>query len=362
MLALCAGSISTLVFLSSVTDAGRAHAQVRGAGSTDPTRAIRAEITPAVRLSVSRGLAYLVRKQTRTGGFRKSDTSYPVADNALLGLALLAGGYTDTTGPREYVNALKMCTQRVLSYQTPTGYFFDDRSRMYGHGFATLFLAELYGTSVTQDKRIRVALKRAVKLIEKAQGTTGGWDYYPEGLPGALSRFGGGDTSITVCQTLGLRAARNLGIKIDSGVITKAKRYIWNAQKPDGGFAYRFGAKVKDFSDLPRSAAGTCVLYSLGEYMHNSSRMRNAVKYLRNNYRRRSDFPHYAHYYCAQAMFQVGGRYWREYFAYISKELLDTQRADGSWKPGTLETSTVRTAMSVIVLQLPFRFLPIHER
>ena len=336
-------------------------AQVRTEGSTDRRRVIRAEITPSLRLCVSRGFGYLIRQQTRTDSFRATD--YPVATNALMGLAFLAGGYTDTSGPERYVAALKLNTHRVLSYQGNTGYINDNHSRMYGHGFATLFLAELYGMSTSQDEKIRKSLVRAVRLIEKSQGKEGGWDYNPGGLPGRLARFGGGDTSITVCQTLALRAARNLGIRVDTRVIDRAKRYIWKAQKGDGGFAYRIGGetKVKDFSDFPRSAAGACVLYSLGDY--GSSRMRKAIQYLRDHYRKVNDYPHYAHYYCAQAMFQVGERYWREYFEWVSREIVDSQRDDGSWKPGTQETSVpVRSAMALIVLQLPFRFLPIHER
>jgi hypothetical protein len=332
-------------------------AQVEPAGSTERQRVIRAEITPALRLAVSRGFAYLIRQQRDTNSFQSSD--YPVAENALMGLALLAGGYTDTTGPAEYVEALKENTHRLLSYQNKDGYFDDSHSQMYGHGFATLFLAELYGMSAKQDDALRKALERGIRLIERAQGKEGGWDY----VPGGLGRLGGGDTSITVCQTMALRAAKNLGIAVDQRVVENARRYIERAQKPDGGFAYRIAGEFqfKNYSEFPRSAAGVCILYSLGDYR--SSRMRDGIFYLEKNYRKLSDFPHYGHYYCAQAMFQVGGRYWKDYFAWASKEFLDSQRADGSWKAGTFEKSVpVRTAMALIVLQLPYRFLPIHER
>ena len=62
-------------------------------------------------------------------------------------------------------------------------------------------------------------------------------------------------------------------------------------------------------------------------------------------------------------MFQVGGRSWKDYFGWVNKQLLKYQRQDGSWKAGLMERSVaVRTAMALIVLQLPYRFLPIHER
>lgn len=355
------GLVTVLVVVTTGDFGAALVAQVRPDASTTRRRVIREEITPELRLVVSRGFAYLIRRQGETDSFGSSQ--YSVAENALMGLAFLAGGYDDHSGPRDYVEALKRNTNRLLSHQKKNGYFDDDNSRMYGHGFATLFLAELYGMSEGQHERLRSALELAVKLIEHSQGQEGGWDYVPGGLTGRLERLGGGDTSITVCQTLALRAARNLGIEIDARVIDRAKRYIWNAQKEDGGFAYRVGGslKIKDFSEFPRSAAGVCVLYSLGEY--DTTRMRRGVDYLSDHYRKLNDFPHYAHYYCAQAMFQVGGRRWEEYFRWVSREIIDSQRDDGSWKQGTYETSSpVRTAMALIVLQLPYRFLPIHER
>ena len=323
-------------------------------------RAIRAEITPELRLAVRRGLSQMVRLQQKTKSFKSED--YPVAANALMGMALLAGGYTDKTGPRDYVAALKLNTATLLEYQKKNGYIDDGDSRMYGHGFATLYLAQLYGMSASPDTRIRTALGRAIKLIERAQGKEGGWDYLPAGTGALTNKSTNGDTSITVCQTMALRAARNLGISVDAGVVDNAKRYIQRAQLNDGGFAYRIGrGSVKDYSEFPRSSAGVCILYSLGDY--SSVKIRKGIVYLEKNYRKLNNFPHYAHYYCAQAMFQVGGRSWKDYFGWVNKQLLKYQRQDGSWKAGLMERSVaVRTAMALIVLQLPYRFLPIHER
>ena len=60
-------------------------------------------------------------------------------------------------------------------------------------------------------------------------------------------------------------------------------------------------------------------------------------------------------------MFQAGGRYWRQYFPYVRGELLRKQRRDGSWE-GRVDESAQSTAMALIVLQIPYRFLPIFER
>ncbi len=55
---------------------------------TQDRRAIRAEITPELRLAVRRGLLQLIRQQRTSKSFASED--YPVAINALMGMALLA--------------------------------------------------------------------------------------------------------------------------------------------------------------------------------------------------------------------------------------------------------------------------------
>ncbi|MGQ9591098.1 MAG: prenyltransferase/squalene oxidase repeat-containing protein [Planctomycetota bacterium] len=346
---------ASLIFAAAPWAAASAESEAGG-------RAVRAEITAEIELSVKRGFEHLVRKQSVSGEF---DSSFPVAANALAGLAFLAGGYTRTTGPEKYAKALREGTSALLRYQNRRGYFDDGKSRMYGHGFATLYLAELYGTAGSSGDDVRGALKSAIGVIEGSQAADGGWDYDPAPqFSESSKRFSGSDTSITVCQTLALRAARNLGIRVDGSVVANARRYIANAQNSDGGFRYRQGVYGEFFtaSAFPRSAAGVCVLYSLGDY--NSPAIRRGFEYLYTNYRLpwSNPFPFYAHYYCAQAMFQAGGKYWRDYFPWISRELMSGQRSDGSWAAGQNENSTQATAMALIVLQLPYRFLPIHER
>ncbi len=328
------------------------------------------EITPQLRLAVERGLQYLARRQDpRTGSIENGD-GYRVAVDSLAGLAFLAGGHAGKGG--KYADTVRGLAQSVLSCQSEVGFFQDRKSRMYGHGFATLFLAELYGMTGEMDDRVRSGLKRAVRVIEMSQSPEGGWDYLP--APSFLGSFEGGvrfgsDSSITVCQTMALRAARGLGIYVDPQVVARARKYIRKAQNEDGGFSYRldgalgFGKESK----FPRSAAGVCILFSLAtpeEY--GSKELHKGFQYLMRNYRNDDMFPFYGAYYCTQAMFQAGGKYWDEYFAYLKDQLLRNQKEDGSWAPrvllGTPEVPLQATAMALIALQVPMRFLPIFER
>jgi len=342
-------------------------------GQAPRSQRVRSEITSQLERSVDRGLQHLIDRQKPSGSF---SNRYQVAVNALVGMAFLAGGHTNRLGP--HTEVVQETLEGLLTYQRADGYFTeggsDQRrlSRMYGHGFATLFLAELYGMTGRQNKRVRESLVRAVRVIEGSQCADGGWDYYPsKAHQPAIGLFsqpysGIGDTSITVCQTMALRASRNLGLQVDPKVIARARRFIEKAQNGDGGFAYKrlplagiLLRPVVEASEFPRSAAGVCILASLGDY--NSEKIRRGYDYLMDHYHESSLFPYYAYYYCSQAMFQAGGRYWRQYFPYVRGELLRKQRRDGSWE-GRVDESAQSTAMALIVLQIPYRFLPIFER
>src|SRR5262249_31695517 len=78
---------------------------------------------------------------------------------------------------------------------------------MYGHGFATLFLREAYGMVHAKLLReeMRAKLRLAVNLILSAQrfNDEKAWRYEP------TSRDA--DLSVTICQIMALRSARNAG-------------------------------------------------------------------------------------------------------------------------------------------------------
>ena len=99
---------------------------------------------------------------------------------------------------------------------------------MYGHGFATLFLAECYGMSPRPE--LREKLDKAVKLIVNTQNKEGGWRYQPQREDA--------DISVTVCQVMALRAARNAGLYVPKETIDRSIDYVKRSQNADGGFMY----------------------------------------------------------------------------------------------------------------------------
>ena len=88
-----------------------------------------------------------------------------VAVTALAGIAFLSAGSTPNRG--KYGKNVEKVVQYLLACTDATGLISAVEHRqqnpMYGHGFATLFLAEVYG--MTQRPDIREKLKLAVNLI-----------------------------------------------------------------------------------------------------------------------------------------------------------------------------------------------------
>jgi hypothetical protein len=60
-------------------------------------------------------------------------------------------------------------------------------------------------------------------------------------------------------------------------------------------------------------------------------------------------------------MYLAGGEHWRAWWPAIREELLARQGADGSWSDGQ-NGNAYGTAMALIVLQMPKRYLPIFQR
>lgn len=133
-------------------------------------------VTPQTQLAIDRGLAWLAAKQREDGSFGSGGGfGRNVAVSALGGIALLSSGSTPGRGP--YGSNVNRAVDFVLSVAKPNGFLHvkeqESYGPMYGHGFATLFLAEVYGMSRRVD--VREKLDRAVRLIVQTQNSEGGW-------------------------------------------------------------------------------------------------------------------------------------------------------------------------------------------
>jgi squalene cyclase len=326
------------------------------------------------RLAIDRALEYLYRRQNADGSWsdmvgRKVHNTYRgrvaphIGVTALAGMAFLSSGNLPDQGVRErYCLAVRKAIDFILDHTDPNGFINANGSRMYSHAFATLFLAEAYGTTLHPDaKRIQETLKRSVRLIVQSQNKVGGWRYLP-GAPDA-------DMSITVCQVMALRAARNAGIQVPKETIQNAVAYVKKSFLDTGpgmgAFRYQIEPEwmgVRHRFSFALTACGVTTLYNAGEY--NAPQVKDGLRYLWNfrppraYARQRFDY-YYGMYYAVQAAFQAGGDYWARWYEAVKSDLLALQDSDGSWTD--LVGSNYATAMAAIILQLPNQYLPITE-
>jgi len=322
----------------------------------------------AAQRSLDDGLAYLaMRLQDSEDGSlpvsdgRREDFA-PLGISALGCLAFMAGGSTPGRGPHGDV------VNRVLDYLlrntnlTPGdkqyGYISvqgDQKSEMHGHGYATLVLAEAYG--MTGSERLRPALIAAVRLIEKTQGSEGGWYYKPR-------RQAQHEGSITICLVQALRAARNSGISVDGEVIRAAEEYVRRLQKKDGTFRYQLG---DERSSVALTGAAITTLNMAGRYDDSliqsaTDAIWSGLGLVEEGNRRASDWPFYERLYIAQAFWQLSDTtHFQRWFEKERELIVRTQRADGGWR-GLRYGDSYATAVNCLVLATPEGVLPIFQR
>ena len=339
-------------------------------GAIPDGSASKGMITADTDRAIENGLRFLKEHQHRDGSFGTGGYQGNVAVSSLGGVAFMAGGHQPNRGAygRVVTDALKFVLSQAGRRGGPAGFLHNPEATphgpMYGHGFGTLFLAEVSG--MVHDKTLREEvtkkLHRAVDVIKDSQNKEGGWRYNPERRDA--------DISVTVCQIMALRAARNAGVAVPKQVVDDCVAYVKRCQdKMQGWFRYMAqGGGGGGQQAFARTAAGISALYSAGVYK--GEEIDAGLKYLMQ-YKptrgggfgriERPDMHYfYGHYYAVQAMWTAGGDYWKEWYPAIRDELLDRQRPEGCWLDGIC--SHYGTAMACIILQIPNNYLPILQK
>lgn len=316
-----------------------------------PAELVNAEAQRAI----EKGLAYLKRSQVTSGrnrgAFANSGMASGVATASLGGLAMMCGGHAPGQGP--YGKAIDLAVEFVLGNVADSGYISTGgngaRENMYGHGFSMLFLSQAYG--MTQKVEIGKKLRAAVELTCKTQNDQGGWRYQP-----AKSDA---DLSITVCQIMGLRGARDAGIDVPDEVRTKCIDYVKNSQNKNGSFRYTMNGGHSTFA---MTAAGVTSLYSANIYEGENitKALDELMKYKPNGANQGGGHYFYSNYYAVQAMWHAGGKYWDEWYPLIRNQLVKNQLTDGSWKSSEAGPQ-FGAGMACIILQMPLNYLPVFS-
>ena len=340
-------------------------------------------IDDELRSAVARGHEWLASNQHGDGYWAelvgyKLNNDYEALDErplphvgvtSLALISFLAGGHLPDRG--KYGKVISNGLDFVLRSSQVDGQIMSNGTRMYSHAFATLFLAEVYGMVERDD--VKRVLQRSVDLIVDSQNAEGGWRYRP------FARES--DMSITVCQVLALRSARNVGIHVPITTIKNAQSYVYRSAVRsndrsyrnrrfsgygDQGGSFRYQNREHTRATFPLTAAGVTTLYAAGEY--DSPVIRDALDYMDRQVSsfsrdwRGPYFFFYGHYYAVQAYYITGHPKWQRYFRTIKRLLLDSQQGDGRWRCRVGPGDAFGTAMATLILQIPLQYLPIFQR
>jgi len=330
---------------------------------------------------VNRALEWLVKQQKDDGHWEAGGGQFASAVTGMAGINLLQEGSTLREG--KYRKNIEKAVKWLMSKSQKNGLIGEPNAPnmnlgyIYGHGFAVMFLSQIYGEETDQDMRRQLEdlLTRAVVFSCRAQTTRGGWGYV-SGTDG--NDFDEGSVSVTQVQAL--RAARNAGIVVPKEAIDKTIDYLKKCTTPRGGLIYSLqmgggGERVAI------TAAGIASGFSMGEY--NSPLPKTWLKFVQPQIPLTSvggdQYGHseYTHLYYGQVAYTLGedgyakmfpnskpedrltwSRYKKEFFNYLMK---DRQNKDGSFR-GTPIGPVYTTVCYLTALQLDKAVLPMFQR
>lgn len=314
------------------------------------------EVVPRdVREMYDRGLRYLASKQTEKGDWPGGQNGPGVTGMALM--VLLASGEDPNYGL--YSNHVRRALRSIISSQNAdTGYL---GNSMYHHGFGMLGLAEAYGAINESDlwpagekensRSIGQALELAVRaaITSQKKNPLGAWRYSPDSNDA--------DTSVSGAVLIGLLAARNAGIEVPDTSIDKGIEYYKSMTSGSGQVAY---SGLRGFGEsIARTSIATLV-FALA-HRKDLPQYKAALSHLTQQLEAQPrQWPEYARYYQAQALFQGDVEAWEKWNKLLIRQLKQAQQQDGSFK--SQQGTEIGTSLSLLALALNYRFLPIYER
>jgi hypothetical protein len=333
------------------------------------------EIPPPFDQTAKKGLEWLAKAQHPEGYWASPGDSFPVALTALSGTAMLMEGSTLRGG--KYADNLHRATGWLIKCAQSNGLISQFKGEgegyMHGHGFALLFLAQVYGEEEERKLRSRLEdlLTQGVSFLGRRQSSHGGWSYY-------TIKDEWDEVSVTVTQMQALRACRNAGIAVPKEMIDRARKYLRDCTTEEGGI--RYGKSTMAGHARPAlTAAAIASAFSAGEY--NSSNVRQWLEYCRKElWGRRTSYDEYADYYWAQCIYMLGDKGWSDLFPgsvpgeqvtwtryrrHTFDFLRRAQNADGSWsgsKNWRHFGPVYSTATALTILQLDKAALPMYQR
>lgn len=294
--------------------------------------------------AIAKAQKWLAATQKSNGAWGGEGESGNCGVAAFCMMALMIGG--DIPGEGKYAKNIGMTIQFLLNQQRESGVIYGQKKHavMYQHALATLALTEAYG--MTRNPRIRTAIIKAINLIVEVQHPEGGWRYDP--------KVEKGDISVTVMQVMALKAATEAGIYVPDDTMKRAIKFIkgcYNAKEK--GFAYMKGNGGAGFA---RTGAGLVSLQTVG--LHKDPTLPDIVQYLMKNGNPSKKEKHYwyGHYYMSVGLYHYGGPSWKAYYPLIKKKIMKDWAKQGHYN------DALSTAWAIMIMGVPYRYLPIYQR
>ena len=283
---------------------------------------------------------------------------------ALSVLAFLGAGYTHEEG--QYANQVNRALDWLIRQQQDDGYLGGNAThyaRMYCHGMATYVLAEALGmqSDPTVDTGLREPLQRAVAYIVTHQNSEdGGWRYI-QGQSSDMSIFG--------WQLMALKSAEIAGIPMPSETRSKMIQFLIDRSLGERKGLATYRITVEPSPATPSMTAEALFCKQILGINRSNPASRQAVEYLQGHLPKRSQYNLYYWYYGTLAMYQYGGKPWRQWNESLRDTLVQDQRqsghAAGSWDPrppwGPSGGRIYSTALGTLCLEVYYRFLPLYQ-
>jgi hypothetical protein len=290
------------------------------------------------------------------------------ADAGVTGLALLAFlgyGCTDKQ-PREFADTVRKAMGWLVNRQVAKdgkneGWF---RERMYSQGICTMALCEA-SAMMPRQRKIKAAAQRGLDYILRNQPAHGAYGYTGPG----------DDVSVTGFQIQAIKSAYIADLKVPKEARERTERFLDICMAKNYSTPYRIKPRMKV---QPGSGKTTMTAASLTGRLFMGHRRTDPdcegqAKFLTHNDRHLAAAKgrcFYEIYYYSLSMFNMGGKYWKDWNKAFNGPLRAKQEMKGpekgSWPPkgaryGGHGGRVYTTAMACLALEVYFRYLPTYK-
>ncbi|MHC4955495.1 MAG: YfbK domain-containing protein [Planctomycetota bacterium] len=276
---------------------------------------------------------YLAQAQLDSGGWpAKTKGEAHTGASAQAVLAFLGAGYTDrgTGTSNPYAPVVAKGLNHLIAVQDDVGRLDSDLAV---HAQATLALAEAFG--MTRSPRYQNVAQRAVLYLQKQQKKNGSF----------------GDLETSAWAGMALRSATHAKVGVDAAATARIVAWLKSVTGEDG--------VVRGHG--PKQRATAMVILArivLGEKPRSSPAIKKGVAFCLKTPPSASAVDERYWYFATLAIFQNGGKQWRQWNAAMRAAIIKTQLPDGSWKPGphALYGKVGATAMLANCLSVYYRY------